>query len=567
MRLDLTGNGRIGDNVAPDALEITAEEVRRPFVELIDRLGIQQGANLDWWVTPLASRNTYTCALYVRLCRLVLARRLLQTGVVNEVVTDSPALAAIIAGIAGHRVRVSVAGGVWRKRCSQALGIIRRYGAACFHAGCQLVFARLILRGRAPLPTGPVVLIDTFFYGDSFTDGRLREHHYPGLLDSLADDERARVFFVPSYYGIRNYAGLFRKLRAQTNLILKEDVLRLSDYVYALWHPFRLRWPRGGFDFLGIDVGPLVRESLTESFAASGSIEGLLSYRCARRLQQRGLRPARIIEWFENQEIDHGANAGWRAFFPETPVIGFQGFLASRHYLCMFPTTHEADLRLLPNRVAVMGAGLAEPVREFCPRLEVEVAPALRFASVWRERSHEPDAAFFTILISLPLLPTERDAIVELAVGGLQRHARGRPWRCWVKPHPSTRSRDIERLAAVLPQGFTLVAGEFNLLLDQADALVGAASSTCVHALARGVPVAIAARPGALVQNPIPGFIDSTVLAVCYTSNDLSLTIERYANADASTTARRRELGRKLRAQLFEPVTRESVRRLLGFVQ
>lgn len=566
MRLELSARGCSGDGVAVDALEHVAKEIRRPFVELTDRLGVGRGADLDWWVTPLASRNAYVCPLYLRLCHLALARKLIQSGGVDAIVTDSPALAKTVAGIAGPGVSVSVAGGAAQARWSLFFGAARRYAGALFHVLSQYLFSRLLLPRRGPLPSGPITLVDSFLYTNSFDGGRLHDRHYPGMTGHLDAAERDRVFFAPSYYGVRNYARFFRELRqARRSLILKEDVLRLGDYLFALGHPVRVRWPRGRFDFLGMDVGPLVREAMLESFAGSGAIEGLLRYRFAQRLKEQGLRPQRIVDWFENQEVDHGANAGWRKFFPDTPLIGYQGFLASRHYLCMFPTSREAALRLVPSRVAVMGSGLAAAAREFCPELIIDIAPAFRFEAVWRQRNDEPAPEWFTVLVALPILPSDSRAILDLAVQAANRMQTGRPWRFRVKPHPTWHRGEVQRAASVLPQGFEVVQEDFEALLEGSDALLGTASSTCAHAIARGVPVAVAARPGDLAQNPLPHFTDTSLWAICYTAADLADALHRYADCTPAETARRRSLGQSFRQRVFEPVTRESVRRFLGF--
>src|SRR3989344_4125769 len=108
MHLDLNSRGAVGDGLAADALEVVTGEIRRPFVDLIERLGTGREADLDWWVTPLASRNTYACPLYLRLCQLVLTRRLIQAGGVTKITTDSPAFAEIISESVGQDVRISV---------------------------------------------------------------------------------------------------------------------------------------------------------------------------------------------------------------------------------------------------------------------------------------------------------------------------------------------------------------------------------------------------------------------------------------------------------------------------
>lgn len=566
MHLDLNSRGAVGNELAADALEVVTGEIRRPFVDLIERLSTGRETDLDWWVTPLASRNTYACPLYLRLCQLVLTRHLIQAGRVTKITTDSPALAEIISESVGRDVRISVVGGTGRAGLSRRLGVIRRYAGALYHAVCQMLVAGLILPKRTTMPTGPVVLVDTFIYADSFVNGNFRDHHYPGMTDHLDVAERTQVFFVPSYYRIRNYVRFFLGLRGmRDNMILKEDVLNVSDYLFALRHPFRLRWPKGRIDFLGADVGPLIREALLESFAGSGAVEGLLRYRFAQRLKEKGISLQRIIEWFENQEIDHGANAGWRTFFPDTPVIGYQGFLASRHYLCVFPTTQEMFLRLIPNRIAVMGKGLIEAVREFCPELAVNTAPSFRFEAVRRERINEPDASWFTILISLPILSEDCRTILDLAVRSAGHTQKERPWRFQIKAHPTWRRSTLVQMVRKFSTEFEVVEGAFEALLDQSNALITAASSTCAHAIARGVPVAIVGQRNGLVQNPVPVFADTSLWAVCYSGTDLRQTLSRYANASPSEIAHRRNLGEKFRERTFEPATRESVRHFLGF--
>ncbi|HLF97487.1 MAG TPA: hypothetical protein VI457_10120 [Methylococcaceae bacterium] len=550
--------------MAANVMESVAEEIRRPYVALIDSLGTVAGADMDWWVTALASRNTYACPLHRRLCHLVLARRLIHAGQVDEVVVDSPALAAAIARTSGKAV--PVAGGRLRGRFVRWMGLLRRYAGALFHVANQWAFSRLLLPPSPRPPAESVVLVDTFFYAETVADGEIHDRHYPGMLDRLDAAERGRVFFAPSYYRIRNYPRFYRQLRrVRGRVILREDVLCFADYLFALLHPFRLRRPRGSIEFLGMDVGPLVREALAESCAGSGSIEGLLRYRFAQRLQEKGYRLQRVVEWFENQEIDHGANAGWRRFFPDTPVIGYQGFFASRHYLCMFPLTREAHLRLLPNRVAVMGPGLVEAAREFCPELEVETAPAFRFEAVWRERADEPDPGWFTVLVSLPILAEECRSILAMV---RQLADEGQPGRCRrfvIKSHPAWSREDLAAVLGELPAGCSVVHADFATLLDRADALVSTASSTCVHAIARGIPVAVLGRPGTLLQNPIPAFADHSLWTACYTAADLCAALDRYADGDRSEVQRRRRIGQDFSERVFVPVTRQSVRRFLGF--
>ena len=562
MKLDLSP-GAVLDPAHRDSLNAIALEIRQPFNEMVRRLGVAHGDCLDWWVTPLACRNIFACALFSRCCQLLLALRVAEAGgTVREIIVDSPGLAAALEKALATRglgtsVRVRRGTLWWRAKLFAGMGY--RLAAAGYHACNQILFARIFRPVSRFAPAAPIILIDTFVYRDSF-DQDYRDRHYPGLLECLSDDERQRVFFLPTYHKVRNYPRLFRALRrSPVNFLVKEDLLRLGDYAFALAHPFRLLGLAGNnCDFEGIAIAPLVNDARYESFASSGSLEGLLRYRLAQRIHEAGIPVALVIDWFENQEIDHGSNAGRRRFMPATLIVGYQGFVVSRHYLCMFPTRDEMRLELIPHRVAVMGDALVNGAREFCPGLEVSVAPAFRFAGLWRTRKERTGPDEFRILVALPLMREESAGILELMTGaaaGFPSAAAGTPWRVRVKAHPS--------FIEPLPRGFESAGGDFDTALDASDVLVSSASSVCVQALARGVPVIVLGSRHGVTLNPIPEGVERELWALCYTAAQLTAVLTRYARRDAATVARHRALGVALREKYFTPVTRETVRSFL----
>ena len=515
---------------------------------------------MDWWVTPVAARNVFSSDLFLRCCQLVLVIRALDRGdPIGCVVSDSRGLATILRrALTRYQAAPRVEERDRATTVRRALLLrVRRLSAVVFHAFGQLVFSRLMRGGRA-LPKGEaVVLVDTFVYPNSFDNG-YRDRHYPGLLDHLGEDQKRIVYFVPTYYRIRNYPRLFRALRGSSeNLLVKEDYLRLADYIHALTHPFRLRaFAVAECDYGGIDVAPLVNEALRASFAASGSIEGLLRYRLAQRLSEAGVTVRAMVDWFENQELDHGWNAGFRRFFPQVPTIGYQGFVVSRHYLCMFPTEEEAHLRLIPHRVAVVGRALVDAAREFCPGLDVDIAPAFRFAHLWRERAPRDENDPYTILVALPLVGDESNRLVEVITAAT---AHTSAWAILVKPHPASPRNALGRHA----QHFQVVTADFDTLLDHADVLVSAASSACVEAVARGIPVIVLGSQAGLTLNPIPEGTSPELWALCHDAADVRLELERFEDCDPQTLDRRRTLGEALREQLFTRPTREGVEALL----
>lgn len=566
MKLDLTGRSPLA-RAHRDELNAIAIETRAAFNDLTRRLSAPHGDDIDWWVTPLAVRNVFSCALFERCCQLLLVVSAVERGeALDEVVVDSPALAAVLRKALPARagaIRTPRSAGWYRRRLLR--GMAYRLGAQLFHALGQIVFSRVV-PGRKRIPAdGPVLLVDTFVYRDSFK-AEYRDRHYPGLLQWVREEDRKRIYFLPSYYKIRNYASLFRSLRrSATHFLIKEDLLRASDYGFALNHPFRmLAFRIGKCEFARMDIAPMVNEALYESFAVSGSFEGLLRYRLAQRIRDAKVPVSGVVDWFENQEIDHGANAGLRRFLPDVPVTGYQGFVASQHYLCMFPTRDEARLALIPQRVAVMGPALVDAAREFCPELEVCIAPAFRFSHLWRDDVVRRDTQAFTILIALPLVGDEGNALLDLIT---QATGTGREndWTVRVKRHPAMPARELEIGPGTAGASrIEVVEDDLAQLLASVDVLVSVSSSACVEALAVGVPAIVMGNSAGLTLNPIPDSVDPGLWTLCHSASELNSALHRYARRDASAVARQRELGRQVRDALFAPPSREAVEALLG---
>jgi hypothetical protein len=565
MMLDLSGAAALAATHR-DWLNQIAASSAGPFNDLVQRLGAPHAHDIDWWVTPVASRNIFASALFWRWCQFLLAIRVVESGCpVREIVVETPGLAAALRRALArrnHRVPVSATYGAARFRAKLLGGMGYRVAAALFHTASQALFSRITRPGAPRKPAGPITLIDTFAYRDSF-DGEYRDRHYPGLIECLTEAERRNVYFLPSYYKVKYYRRFFRAMRASTvNFVVKEDYLRAADYAYALTHPLRsLRFKVSACRFENDDIAPMVNEAFAESFACSGTIEGLLRYRLAQRLRDSGASIRLLVDWFENQEIDHGSNAGFRRYLPDTPMVGYQGFVVSRHYLSTFPTSEEMRLGLTPHRMAVTGPGLVDRARAFCPGMPVGVAPAFRFAGLWHQKPRRAGVNEFRILVALPLMPQESAEMLGLttqAAGEFPavHEGDGRAWRVRVKGHPS--------FASSLPGDLERIEGDFDDLVGDCDVLVSGASSVCVQALAHGVPVVVLGSTRGITLNPIPEDFEPDMWSVCYTADELVAALRRYAQRDAATIERHRASGVALRDRLFSPVTRELVLRFLG---
>ena len=83
------------------------------------------------------------------------------------------------------------------------------------------------------------------------------------------------------------------------------------------------------------------------------------------RLSQKKLQIKKIVNWFENQIVDKGWNFGFRKYFPNSDIIGYQGFLFYGQYLNTFPSQEEFNSKVIPKKVYVISKKYIKLRKEF----------------------------------------------------------------------------------------------------------------------------------------------------------------------------------------------------------
>lgn len=566
--LDLQYKGKIPSKYVKLWNQIACES-HQPFTDFIDSISKQHAKSIDWWVSSPASRNTFASPLFHYCCCIALLQELIRRKEpVSGIITDSRAFKKILEDyLDRHEInaRVTLARLPVKQRLKEFIrpiyvifGIPLRYLLLFF-------VARQTLSLRRHLPLEPLTLIDTFIMPGYIE----RDRYYPGVLDALSESEKKRVWFVPHLYGFRPWQYLSvvgRLCKSDRNFILKDDFLKFGNY-WCLWkYLFRIhKLQIKPSLFCGIDISPLVREELTSFRNVGSSYVPLLNYSFAKRLKETGVKLRLAIDWFENQNIDRGWNAGFRCFFPEAETIGYQGFIVSAHYLCMHPTEAEKDSGVIPHKVAVIGKGLTESARRFCPDLDVCVAPAFRFQHVWQKRKYFPAENVYTILVALPIVISDAVYVLKLLSPAADEAADSAPF--WIKPHPTASQSQIQ--SAFGPgwlEQFEFVSGDFNDCVEKSNLLImSSASSTCMETLAKGIPVIVVGNSFGLTHNPIPETITSDIWRLCYSPEEIKKAIQFYKSRGPEKIKEHEEIGRRIREEYFEPVTREGVRQFLGF--
>ncbi len=554
-----------------DLLNEIGLNARAPFCQMIDGQAKGREADINWWASELASRNTMTSDLFDDCCLALLAARLLESeDELDKIIVESAALKKVLDGFI--RQKKSHAKVICAQSArSRRLGRLRASLLGMLKSAATLFWRYRESRWNptrlAPRDLDNRTLVDVFVFEHSFKQGRYQDRYYAdfgGCLNPAV--KQSMVYLATPQINLKATRGVIAQLRAaEQPMLLAEDMLSPSDYLFALGYPLRAlgRRPRKAV-LMGLEVTALLNDVWLGSLGSFSSINGLLRYRFARRLGRLGVRPRMVLDWFENQILDKAGNAGFRKFLPGTELVGYQANIIHPFYLCSYPTEKEYASKVTPARVGVCGKQPALERKEFCPSLETFAAPAFRYAGLWKPRVRQPASEFFTVLVPLSITAAESIQVMEVVLGAA-RVGVPEKTRFWVKPHPGAGdfNKLLSRAGLTLGPAFQVVGGDFLEVAEQSNLMIGNASGTCLEMVARGVPVIIVGSRNRITQNPIPESVDPAIWGVCFEPEEVAAAIRQRAAEAVELGGRYQEIARKVREDYFEKVTPQGVDQLL----
>ena len=211
-------------------LDEIADEVRGDFASLITQVSEPYGSSLDWWVTPLACRNTYACNLFQNLCQLILVIRVAEKDGVDQVIVGSPAMAQVLEEVLPNTIQVRSIVSINQWRWRTFISVLKCLAGTLCKFIARMLAAKVtarIYRKPSTTPTIPIVVIDTVMYSHSIQGAVFKDRHYPGILDGLEARDKENVYWAPYYYGVRKFYKLFKKMRKTD-----EKFILIEDYVH-----------------------------------------------------------------------------------------------------------------------------------------------------------------------------------------------------------------------------------------------------------------------------------------------------------------------------------------------
>lgn len=550
---------RLGERTASAArhYDRIAGEIRAPYADWIGELGDSVQHSLDWWLESTATRNPVLSGLYHQVVSLLTLRACMADGLrPDRVLVDSPAMADAVRRLLGDP-GVRVQGPAWSERIGTMLRRWLSPWRSMFALTRQWHAARAG-PGRTR-PADGAILVDTF----AIPGFVARDRYYPGLLEQ-AGDAGERLLFVPQFFNLvaAEIRGAVSSLAPENHLV-KEQWLGWRDLAWCFLHIFRLRgaMPRRAW-FRDMDLTRLVREDVGRRLGFRCAVRGLMNYRFAGALARAGIRPALIIDWFENHPMDRGWNAGFNRYFGDTPRAGYLGFYPSG--MAYRPTAGERRAGLLPPRFLLIGDGFRRDMAEFLPDIRCDRAPAFRYPQ-WPAsapaRAAGGSRAVTDILVAMPYY----DAMCRVVLAAVAHVQARRPnWRFLIKAHPATPLRRFTESAPVMQGNAVETEDSLDRLLPRCSAMItGSQASTILESAALGIPAVIVHRPGFPAEVSIPGVMPADFVRVCHDGGSTLAVLDELVDAGAGGSDDRSARALQFQRDCFTPVNRETVAAML----
>jgi hypothetical protein len=428
----------------------------------------------------------------------------------------------------------------------------------------QLFVARIIDANN--VPDKPLVLIDTFLMPGYIENDRW----YGSLWDSLSKEQKVETFFVPTVVltPLKDMLSLYRKARLSTrNYIFKESYLTLEDIFFAFRHKKRIK----SINFetvrvLGYDFSNLIHEELNNNSDMFTVIESILTYRFIDQLRKTSVNVRLAIDWFEGQALDKAWNKGFKDFFPQTETIGYRATEGFPFYLCAYPISIEREADVIPNIMAVQGKGTSQTIREFLPDLDVILIPSFKSQYVWECENNRLNQSKYTVLIALPISVHYSIKIIKRVLDACNAISiKTDTIKFVIKPHPAQSFSEIKKNLPKLPKGMSFSKEKsFVKLIYLANLLITEASSTCLEAMACGVPVIMMENEGGLTYDPIPSRIPKNLYRKVRSQDQLTNTLNYYINLTPEDIRQQQIASKAVREDYFERITHDGINRFMN---
>lgn len=525
---------------------------RKPFIEWSSSLGRPYGDSLDWWMTPLAARNTSQTPIFLHICYIDILMRQVLPDIEGElliVCDDWFLLRTLELNLKGAGCIIRGPSQRWLHLALGYLkeifkGLLRwiRSLALCLYSVAAAGVSRRYAKGE-DTPLGKrCALIHTCVDEACFVpNGKFMDRYFGGLSQWLTS-RGYYVTTIPWLFNTRRsiYAAFrwFRENRA--SFLIIEDYVRLTDFPHCVLQVLRSGLVcRGPQHFDKYSITPLFARERIRSASSAQNIKFLLYIPAIERWRQAGNRCDVYIDMFENMAPERPPIKAMNRSFPGVMTIGYQHSPPPLDLIGYAMTREEWGTGIFPKRIVSHGsASLDFLEREGFPPDQLMKGPALRFSYLADgfcaeaqpvSISRSPWSALVLLTLDPSLAAETLRAVLDIrdvfADLGLE---------VAVKVHPMMTRHQLMAIMnkKELPRGWCWVEGDMHTCLRASRLVIGLGTGALMEAMAYGLPVICLGRELDFSYNPLEPMAETYEICGVIPPNTLGNRVKDVFNVE-----------------------------------
>lgn len=467
------------------------EKLDKDYLDLIARLGKEDGTKY-WWANSLSEKNELLSPFFKRLAILYAFRRWLDRNPSCDcIIVCDAGLVETVCSLLRQNYRV-ITNGLGSMKAVKILRNVCRYFLKLkllfWQEIYRMVLSRCYMRRAQPLRSlRKARVIKSWVDHRSYRSGEYQDAYFPNLLEYL---KKQNIPYVLLADIIQDYRQHLRNIARD-----RKTVIVPIDYFFSFWDLCKalvFQWiyrprVRRGVSFSDMDVTPLIRDELSESFFSGRFFNNILYYFKIKRLAQM-IEMHSFIYTFENYAWEKMCLTALKECAKGVKTIGFQHAFIAKNSFKYFLGEGEVPLVPSPDTILTMGDVTKRILNTYgrWPHEMLKTGCALRQANtanggpVVHSRCRD-------ILVVFTMTRDESVRILEFIFkSGLDRY----PGKVYLRFHPQTPVQEVLRnISFDLPVNFIISnAQNLNDDLKRAGVVLYTQTTVGLEALINGIP-------------------------------------------------------------------------------
>lgn len=252
-------------------------------------------------------------------------------------------------------------------------------------------------------------------------------------------------------------------------------------------------------------------------------------------------------------------------FYPNTKKLGYRPYFGNSFYLSIFPLEYEVKYSVCPPVILVTGKGMVKSAKRYFSLIETRVIPALRSSSIRGVELRRHVDKKINLLVALPISPVVSSNIVTQISEIVKKNDSLKEFKFLLRSHPMTSLACLNNPKKYKNLDFSLSKNlGFYDDLKLADILITEASSSCLEAIALGVPVILLLPNNSIGYNPIPEDIPNFMYRIVRSSQELTCALKYYSSPTNFNNKIRASVADMVLESYFEPISDEGVMKIFS---